>query len=427
MNILNHGKTEDGKKYFYDFEISATDFAAAVKTAYQKNVGKINIPGFRPGHAPLNIIEKMYGENFFYEDALDELLPGAYTSCLETAKVKVIDRPEVDIKSADRKDGVKGTFSVLLRPELTVKNYKGLSAPKTEVKITDEDVEKEVEQLRMKGSRLVPVENRKAELGDTAVFDFEGFVDGVAFEGGKAEDYSLVLGSHQFIDNFEDQIAGNAPGDEFDVNVKFPEDYGEASLAGKAATFKVKLKELRMREMPAADDELAKDMSEFDTLDELKADLKKHLEEDAAEKSKEEFENAIMDKIVDELEGEVPEVMVEQRIDEDVNEFEYRLSGQGLQLKNYLKYIGQTAEEFRKSFTERAEKQVKVRLALEAITRAENIEVTDEDVTKEFERIAEQYKMEIDKIKTMIDAEDLKDDIATNRALDIVTSNAVAE
>ena len=369
----------------------------------------------------------MYGENFFYEDALDELLPGAYTSCLETAKVKVIDRPEVDIKSADRKDGVKGTFSVLLRPELTVKNYKGLSAPKTEVKITDEDVEKEVEQLRMKGSRLVPVENRKAELGDTAVFDFEGFVDGVAFEGGKAEDYSLVLGSHQFIDNFEDQIAGNAPGDEFDVNVKFPEDYGEASLAGKAATFKVKLKELRMREMPAADDELAKDMSEFDTLDELKADLKKHLEEDAAEKSKEEFENAIMDKIVDELEGEVPEVMVEQRIDEDVNEFEYRLSGQGLQLKNYLKYIGQTAEEFRKSFTERAEKQVKVRLALEAITRAENIEVTDEDVTKEFERIAEQYKMEIDKIKTMIDAEDLKDDIATNRALDIVTSNAVAE
>lgn len=427
MNLLNHGKTEDGKKYFFDFELPAEDFVAAVKTAYQKNVSKINIPGFRPGHAPLNIIEKMYGENFFYEDALDELLPAAYAACLDAASIKVIDRPEVDIKSADRKEGAKGTFTVLLRPELTIRSYKGLSAKKDEVKITDEDVDKEVEQLRMKGSRLVPVENRKAENGDTAVFDFEGFVDGVAFKGGKAENYSLVLGSHQFIDNFEDQIAGHMPGDEFDVSVKFPEDYGEESLSGKDATFKVKLHELRTREMPAADDELAKDMSEFDTLDELKADLRKHLQEDAEEKAKESFENAIMDKIVEELEGEVPQVMVEQRIDEDVNEFEYRLSGQGLQLKNYLKYIGQTEEEFRKSFTERAEKQVKVRLALEAISREEHIEVSDEDVSKEFERIAEQYKMEVDKVKSMIDPADLKDDIATNRALDIVTENAKAE
>ena len=427
MNIIESGKTADNKSYFFEFDIDGVTFADAVERAYKKEVSKINIPGFRKGHAPRKVIEKMYGEGFFYEDAINELLPGAYDECLRSVRISVIDRPEVDIELADINKGIKGKFTVLLRPELTVGTYKGVAAKKTEVNITDEQVEDEIKQLQLKQSRLVPVEGRAAEKDDTATFDFEGFVDGVPFEGGKAENYTLVLGSHQFIEGFEDQMIGHSAGEEFDVNVRFPDDYGASELAGKDATFKIKLHELRTREMPVLDDEFAKDVSEFDTLSELREDIRKHLTEHAEEHAKKDFENAVMEKVTETLEGEVPAVMIDHQVDEDVHEFEYRLSGQGLRLKDYLKYLGQTEEQLREGFKAGAEKKVRTRLALEAVARAEGIKATDEDVENEYARIAEEYKMDEAKVKEMIEAADLAEDIAANRALDFVTSNAKAE
>ena len=424
MNIVSHGKTEDGKKYYFEFEVPAADFAAAVDSAYKKNVSKINIPGFRNGHAPQRIIEKMYGDSFFFEDAIDDMLPDMYGKCLDSVEISVIDRPEVNIESADKEKGVKGKFTVLLRPELSVKEYKGLEAKKEVAEVGDEQVDKQIEQLQLKGSRLVPVEDRAAQNDDTATFDFEGFVDDKAFDGGKAENYTLVLGSHQFIPGFEEQMVGHSAGEEFEVNVRFPEDYNAEELKGKDATFKIKLHELRMREMPKLDDEFAKDVSEFDTLEELRADIKKHLVEDAEADASEKFENELMDKVSAGLEGEVPEIMIEQRIDENIRDFEYRLNSQGLDLAKYLKYLGQSKEDFRNGFKEQAEKQVKVRLSLEAVARAEKFEITDEDVDKEYQRIADEYKMELDKVKSLIDKADMKMDLAANRALDLIRDSA---
>ena len=427
MALINHTKTDDGK-YMLEVQISADDFNREIQNAYEKNVGKMNVPGFRKGKAPLPMLEKMYGENLFFDDAIDALLPEEYEKAVGEADIEVIGRPSVDVEAADKQSGVKAKFTVELRPQLTIKKYKGLSAEKASVSVTDEQIDKEIENLRLKDSRMVPVTDRAAAKDDTAIIDFEGFVDGKAFKGGKAENYSLILGSGSFIEGFEDQIIGKNAGDEFDVNVRFPEDYGEKSLAGKDSTFKVKLHEIRTREMPELDDEFAKDVnSDVETLAELRASIKKDLEKAAEDRANEEFENALMDEAAKELEGDIPESMIEDEMDEDVYRFERNLSNQGLRLADYLKYVGSDEEKFRQSFKEKAEKTVKVRLALEAVARAEKIEISDEDAENKYAEMAKEYEMEVDKVKSLVPVKSLKGDMAATRALDFIRDNAKAK
>lgn len=423
MTLTQHGKTEDGKSYFFEVSVDAEQFEKAVGKAYKKNVGKINIDGFRKGKAPRAIIERAYGESVFFDDAIDELLPDCYRECLDTSKIEVIDRPSVDIKSVDKQNGFTARFEVLLRPQLTVKKHKGLSAKHVVEKVTDEQIEKEVADLQFKQSRLEAVTDRPAADGDSVTFDFEGFVDGEAFDGGKAEKYTLTLGSGQFIEGFEPQLVGHAIGEEFDVSVRFPEDYGAENLAGKDAIFKCKIHEIRARELPEINDELAKD-ADFDNLEELRADIRARLEKAAEENATNEFEQQLFDKLTDGLEGEIPEVMIETRVDDMVSDFEYRLTSQGLKLADYLKYMGADMPAFRAQYREQAEKQVKLRLALEAVARAEELSVSDEDVAAELARMAEQYNMELDKLKGFIHEDDLRKDLLTTKALEFVKENA---
>ena len=423
MTLLNHGKTEDGQKYYYDVTIDAEQFNGAVDAAYKKLVKKIEIDGFRKGKAPKAFIEAKYGEDFFFDEALDMLLPECYSECLKAQEIDIIDRPSVDVKKIDKQNGVELRFEVLLRPELTVKKFKGLTAEKKPAEVTEEQVDKEIEDMRTKQSRMISVEDRPAQDGDTALIDFEGFVDDKAFEGGKAEKYSLQLGSGQFIEGFEAQIIGKSIGDEFDVNVTFPEDYGAKELAGKPAVFKVKLHELRFRELPELDDEFAKDC-DFDTLAAMRESIKSHLTEHAEHDADEKFENDLMEELVKELEGEVPDVMVQNRIDELVDDFEGRFAQQGLKLQDYLKYTGSDLESFRKSFEERAVAQVKTRLALEAVARAEKLAVTPEEIEDEFKKTAERYEVDVEEVKKHFTPHEVEGDLLANKALDFVKENA---
>ncbi len=423
MSLTSQTTNEKGE-YVLNVTISAEDFKKALDTAYHKNNKKISVPGFRKGKTPRAVIEQMYGSDFFFDDALNDILPDAYADAIEAADADVIDRPNVDVKSTDTEKGVEVVFTVAVKPQLMVKKYKGLEAVREQSSVSDEDVDKEIESMQYKASRLVNVEDRAAQKDDTAVIDFEGFVDGKAFEGGKGENFSLVLGSDQFIDNFEDQVIAHKPGDEFDVNVKFPEEYGAKELAGKDATFKVKINELRCREMPELDDEFAKDVSEFETFAELKKDAREKLEKAAAERADADFENQLGDALAEQLEGNVPAVMISNRVDEMVRDFEMRLQSQGLKLADYIKYTGADMDTFRKSFAEQAEKQVKTRLALDAVALSEKIEITAEDIEKEFKEMAEKYELDVEKIKELVSAKDIKGDLAANKALDIVKNGA---
>ena len=334
-----------------------------------------------------------------------------------------MDRPEVDIVSMNTEDGVVLKAVVTVKPEMKVGNYIGLKAEKAANTVEDAAVDAEVNRLRERNARLVAREG-KAQDGDITDIDFEGFVDGEAFDGGKGEHFSLTLGSGQFIPGFEEQIVGHEAGEEFDVNVTFPEDYHAKELAGKAAVFKVKLNEVQYKELPVADDEFAKDVSEYDTLDEFKASIRKNMEEAAEKQAELEVENALVDQLVATLEGDIPPVMIETRIDEMVRDFDYRLSQQGLRLADYLKYIGGDEAKFREGFKEQAEKQVKIRLALEAVAKAENIEASEEDFENEVKRIADTYKMEVEKVRSIIPVAEVKKDLAVNKAIDFIKSKA---
>ncbi len=425
MVLKEHRKGEDGRDELL-VSVDAEAFAKAIDRAYSKTKNKINVPGFRKGKAPRNMIEKLYGEGFFYEDAINDLLPDAFDEALRKADIEIIGRPDVEIVSAGRKDGVELSFKVDLRPELTIKKYKGIAASKEVHNVEDADIDSEIKRLMEKASRLVEVEDRAAEKDDVAVIDFEGFVDGVAFEGGKGEKYNLTLGSGQFIPGFEDQIIGKKPGDEFDVNVTFPEDYGAEELAGKAATFKCKLHELRHKEYPELDDEFAKDVSEYNTLDELKASIREKLEKAGNDAAEAQFENDISDELIKNLEGDIPEVMIESRIDEMLRDFAYRMSSQGLDLETYMKITGQDNEALRKGLREQAERTVKIRLALEAVAKAEGYTFTDEDVEAEYKRMADEYKMDIERIRAMLTPQEVKSDLKATKALDFVKANAKA-
>ena len=393
MNLVKSEKLEKNQ-HELQFSIDAASFNDAIAKAYKREAGKYNIPGFRKGKAPRHMIEKMYGEDVFQYSAVNDLFPAEYDKAVEASGIEPVDRPEVDIVSMNTADGVVLKAVVTVKPEMKVGNYIGLKAEKAANTVEDAAVDAEVDRLRERNARLVAREG-KAQDGDITDIDFEGFVDGEAFDGGKGEHFSLTLGSGQFIPGFEEQVAGHEAGEEFDVNVTFPEDYHAKELAGKAAVFKVKLNEVQYKELPAADDEFAKDVSEYDTLEEFKASIRKNMEESAEKQAELEVENTLVDQLVATLEGDIPPVMIETRIDEMVRDFDYRLSQQGLRLADYLKYIGGDEAKFREGFKEQAEKQVKIRLALEAVAAAEGIAASEEDFENEVKRIADAYKMEV--------------------------------
>ena len=422
---LKETKKIDTNRYQLEITIDGDKFKEAIKEAYRRNGKKINVPGFRKGKAPLHMIETYYGTEVFFEDALNLLYNDAVEDAIKESGLKVIDdKMDFDLVSISKDDGVDFKVSLTTYPEITLKEYKGLKAEKVAVKVDAAEVNSELNAMAERNSRMVSVEDRAAKKGDTVVIDFEGFTDGKAFDGGKAEGHSLELGSSQFIPGFEDQIIGKNIGDEFDVNVTFPEEYGAKELAGKPAVFKVKLHEIKIKELPAIDDEFAKDVSEFDTLKDLKADLKKKALDRKKKAAEEAVENELVQQIVDGIEGDIPEAMFENRLNQSVEEFAYRLQSQGMNLETYLKYTNSTIDDFKKSFRPQAEMQVKYRLALDKIAELENLKAEEKDLEEEYKKLAEGYGIDVDKVKAAIPASELEKDICANKAIDLVKNSA---
>ena len=423
---LKETKNVGTNRYELEITVDAEKFQNAIKEAYKKNAKNINIPGFRKGKAPYAFVEKYYGAEVFFEDALNLIYAEVVDEAITESGLKVInDKMDFDLVSISKEEGVDFKVTLTTYPEITLGEYKGLKAEKVIAKVEDSEVDAQVNAMAERNARMVEVADRAAQMGDTVTFDFEGFCDGEAFEGGKAEKYTLELGSGQFIPGFEEQITGKNIGDEFDVNVTFPSDYGAENLAGKDATFKCKLHEIKFRELPAIDDEFAKDVSEFDTLEALKENLKAKALERKQKISEEEMENDLVQQIVDSIEGEIPEAMYENRLNQSVEEFAYRLQSQGLNLETYLKYTNSTIDEFKKSFRPQAESQVKFRLALEKIVELEKIEATDEDINAQLEKMAKDYGMEVEQIKNAVPTEEIAKDLAVGKAIDFIKENAV--
>ncbi len=426
MALKSSNKVETNV-YELEITVDAETFTEACKKAYLKQRKSIQIPGFRKGKATQGMIEKVYGEGAFYEEALEIVYPEAVGAAFEEAGLNVIDQPsDVEFPTMSKTEGVVIKMKVTTYPEVKLGEYKGIKGKMLDTEVTDEDVDTELKNMQERNSRLVTVEDRESAMGDTCDINFEGFVDDVAFDGGKGENYPLELGSNSFIPGFEEQVAGHKAGEEFDVNVTFPEQY-EPSLAGKDAIFKCKINEIKVKELPELDDEFAKDVSEFDTLDELKDDLKKQIAERKEANAKTDFENQIIEQICENMEVEIPECMFTQKCDEMVQDYAYRLQMQGLDLNTYLQYLGQTMDQFKEQFMEGAKQQVNTKLALDAIVKAENIEASEEEIEAEVNKLAEQYNMEADKIKAAVPAEQLSSDITTRKAVDFIVDNAVKE
>lgn len=422
---LKSSNKVDTNVYEIEVTVAPEEFTQACKDAYLKRRKSIQLPGFRKGKATQGMIEKLYGEGFFYEDALEIVYPAVVTAAIEEAGLRTVDSPsELDVKTISKSEGVDMTMKVTVYPEVKLGQYKGLEAVQLPTEADDEDVANELTNMLDRNSRLVTVEDRAAEMGDTAEIDFEGFVDGVAFDGGKGENYPLELGSGSFIPGFEEQVAGHKTEEEFDVNVTFPEEYQAENLAGKDAVFKVKIHEIKTKEVPALDDEFAKDVSEFDTLDELKADLKKQLSEKKAEDARRDLENQLLEQAIDGMEAEIPEVMFTKRADEMINDYTYRLQAQGIDLQTYLQYMGQDMDAFRATFKDGAEKQVKASLVLEAIVAAEKLEATEDEISAEIDKLAQQYGMEAEQIKKAVPADQIAADVTTKKALDLIVDSA---
>lgn len=401
-------------------------FDAEVMRVYKKNVSKINVPGFRKGKAPKSIIEKIYGSAVFYDEAIDNLLPQIYADAVKEANLEVVSRPDIEVVSIDD-NGVLLKAKVYTKPVAEVSKYKGLEVEKEKVEVTEEDINAEIDAARRRNSRLLTVTDRSAQEGDDVVIDFEGFVDGVPFEGGKAEKYTLKLGSNTFIPGFEEQIVGKNTGDEFEITVNFPADYNAEKLAGKEAVFKIKLHEIKKTELPELDDEFVKDVSEFNTVEEYKEDLKKKITERKEKIAENNFEESLIDELLAHTAVDIPAPMIENEIDGFVSDYEYRLSSQGANLDMYFKYTGMTMEQLRESFRAQAERQIKTRLALEQIIKAENITATEEDLENEYKKIASGYSVDIEKVKNSIPAENLSGDVALRKAVEFVKANAIVK
>ena len=421
---LKNSKKVSTNTYEVEVVLGKEAFDAEVNKVYRKNVAKMNVPGFRRGKAPKSVIEKMYGSAVFYEEAIDNLLPEAYSAAIAEAKLDVVSRPDIELVSTGG-EGVVLKATVIVKPTVKVSEYKGLTAERPEVTVSEEEITREIDSVRNRNARVLTVEDRAAELGDEATIDFEGFLDGVAFEGGKGEKHPLKLGSGNFIPGFEEQIVGHNVGESFDITVTFPEDYGEASLAGKETIFKIVLHELKRTELPELDDEFVKDVSEFDTVEEYKASISSKIEERKNNSADAEVEKQLVDKLIANMTGEIPECMIDSEIDRYVNDYDYRLRSQGASLDLYYQYTGSTEEKLRESFKEEAERQVKSRLALERVAKTEKIKAGKKEMEEEYKKIASGYNVDMEYVKKNIPEEGISEDIVLRKAIQVIKDNAV--
>lgn len=408
-------------------EVSAEDFKAAIKKAFNKNKNRFSIPGFRKGKAPQAMIEKMYGEGVFYEDAADEAINVSYAEAMKESGLDIVSRPEVTIEKIGKDEPFVYSALVAVKPEVTLGQYKGVEVEKADASVSAEDVEAELKKVQEQNARLLTVEDRGVEDGDQTVIDFEGFVDGKGFEGGKAEDYPLTIGSHSFIDTFEEQLIGKKIGEECEVNVTFPTEYHAADLAGKPATFKVTVKEIKVKELPELNDEFASEVSEFDTLDEYKKDVERKLAEKKEIEANSKNEDAVVAKVVENASMEIPDKMIDAQAENMVQDMARRMQSQGLSLDMYLKYTGMTVGQMKEQARPDAEKRIRTRLVLEAVAQAENIQISDEKVDEEVAKMAEAYKMEVDKLKSYMsesDIKQMKEDLAVQQAVDLLVAEA---
>ena len=409
-------------------EVPAENVEKAIQGAYNKMKKSINIPGFRKGKAPRQLIEKMYGKEVFYNDAIDAMLPSAYSDAVEECGEEIVSHPQIDVVQIESGKPFVFTATVAVKPAVELGEYKGIQVEKAPIEVTDEEIEAQVNKEREANSRTVTVEDRAVQKGDIATIDFEGFVDGVAFDGGKGENYDLEIGSNTFIPGFEDQLVGAEIGKELDVNVTFPEEYGAKELAGKAAVFKCKVNGIKVKELPEADDEFAQEVSEFDTLDEYKADIKAKLLKDKEDEAKRAKEDAVIGKIVENATMDIPDAMVEYQTQQMLDDFGRRMQSQGLSLEQYFQFTGMTEADYKEQMKPRALQNIQSRLVLEAVAEAEKLEATEEDLEKEYAKMAEQYKLDVDKVKEIFgeyQKEELKKDIIIQKAAELVTEAAV--
>ena len=408
-------------------EVSAEQFKDAMQKAFNKNKNRFNIPGFRRGKAPMSMIEKMYGEGVFYEDAADEAINATCMDAMNESGLDIVSRPEVTVEQIGKDQPFIYSALVAVKPEVTLGEYKGIEVQKADAEVTDADVEAELKRVQDQNARLVTVEDRPVADGDQTVIDFEGYVDGKTFDGGTAEDFQLTIGSHAFIDTFEEQLIGKNIGEECEVNVTFPTEYHAKELAGKPATFKVTVKEIKVKELPELDDEFASEVSEFETLDEYKTDIRAKLSERKQKAAASENENRVVDKVVENASMEIPDRMLDGQIDNMVQEMARNMESQGLSMDLYLKYTGMTMDQIREQMRPQAEKRIKTRLTLEAVVKAENIQTSDERLDEEIQKLADNYKMEADKLKeyrTDRDMDQMKEDIAVQEAVDFLVAEA---
>ena len=427
MKVLKVEQRED-KRMYLEIEIDSAQFEEAMERSYKKNVKQINIPGFRKGKAPRKIIEKYYTEAIFYDDAINFAVPGAYDKAVEESGIEPVEMPEIDIVKLEKGENFVFSALVTVRPEVTLGEYKGITAEKDVNTVTDEEVDAEIKKMQENAASISTVTEGTVEMGDKVDLNFEGFVNDVAFEGGKGENYSLVIGSNSFIPGFEEQIAGKTIGEDFDVNVTFPEDYHSEDLKGKAAIFKCKVNSVEKKNLPELDDEFAKDVSEFDTLEELRADAKAKLEKSKEAEAQRKFEDAVIDIAVENATVEVPACMINNQIENQIQDISYRLQSQGMPLEQYLQFTGMTMDALREQLKDSAEKAVKSQLVLAEIAKAENVEVSDEDVDAEFAKMAEMYGMEVEKVKELMGAnlEALKADLKTQKTVAVIVDAAKA-
>ena len=423
MEIVSQNNTATNT-YAVEIKFGAEEFEAAVNAVYNRQKGKISVPGFRKGKAPRKVIETHYGANVFFEDAVNYLYNNNIEAAVEKTGLDVVDVQNTDVTEVSKENGVTLKADFITKPEVEISDYKGINVKKTVKNVTDEAIDAEINKMRERVARIVTVEDRAVQEGDTAVIDFEGFVDGVAFEGGKGEKFPLEIGSHTFIPGFEEQIIGKNVNDEFDVNVTFPEDYNSDELKGKPAVFKCKVHEIKAKEMPELDDDFVKDVSEKDTVDELKAEIREKLEKQYADEASEACDGTLMDEMLKKMKAEIPEVMYERRIDDIAREW---VSRTRIDIKDYLKYTGMNMAQFRANFKEPAKRQVELRLALEKIAQLENLEASQADLDKEYVELAEQYKMDVEQVKKSIPEDMLAADIKIEKALDLVKDSAVIE
>ncbi len=423
MDLKNLKEIE--KNYFeFELNIDKAEFDAEVMRVYRKNAPKMNVPGFRKGKAPKSIIEKMYGTGIFQDEALNNLAPKAYHDAIDKSGLEVVSEPEMELESLDE-NGITLKVKVYTKPEVEITSYKGLEVTKEKVEVTEEDINNEIESVRNRNSRKITVSDRPVEKDDEAIIDFEGFVDGVAFEGGKGEKYPLVIGSNSFIPGFEDQIIGKNIGVEFDVNVTFPKEYGSEELADKDAVFKVLVHEIKRTELPELDDEFVKDVSEFDTLEEYKEDIKSKINDRKEKAAEHKMEEELINALLENLNADIPAPMIEGEIERNVRDYEYRLSSQGGSLDMYFQYTGMTMENLRENFKEQSERQVKTRLALEKIVELENLTPNEEAIEEEYKTIASGYNIDIETVKKSIPVDGIKEDLSLKMAVDLIKDSAI--